>query len=208
MWIVFLAEIKYGLNFTDYSLYPRKFHGLLGVITAPFIHLNGGHIGNNSVSFLVLMSLVMLLYRNSYLKIFVIGLFLSGIITWLIARPAYHLGMSGVIYMLSSFLITKGFFSKQYNVLAVAFMVIFVYGGLVWYIFPIDPSISWEGHLSGVISGLLLGFFIKNEVIEPVVTKTPSSQALFLNHFTKEGKFVANLPFLDENGNLILEEEE
>jgi membrane associated rhomboid family serine protease len=132
----------------------------------------------------------------------------SGLLTWIIARPAYHLGMSGVIYVLASFIISKSFFSKQYNLIAISFAVIFAYGSMVWYVFPIDSSISWEGHLSGLITGVLLSFFFKNELVKEVPKPLTMQQNLFLEHFDNRGKFVANLPFLDENGNLIIEEEE
>jgi len=109
---------------------------------------------------------------------------------------------------LASFIISKSFFSKQYNLIAISFAVIFLYGSMIWYVFPIDNTISWEGHLSGLIAGVLLSFFFKNELIKEEPITLTVQQNLFLNHFDDKGKFVANLPFLDENGNLIIEEEE
>lgn len=208
MWIVFLFEINYGLNFSHFSIYPRRISSLLGVFASPFLHSDLSHITNNTLSFFVLMLMVRFFYSKSYLKVFLFGLLVSGVLTWLIARPAYHLGMSGLIYVLASFIISKSFFSKQYSLIAISFVVIFIYGSMIWYVFPIDSSISWEGHLSGLITGVLLSFFFKNEV-EVVVSKPLTAQQnLFLDHFDEKGIFIANLPFLDENGNLIIEEEE
>ena len=79
---------------------------------------------------------------------------------------------------------------------------------MIWYVFPIDKSISWEGHLSGLITGVLLSFFFKNELVKEEPKPLTMQQSLFLEHFDNRGKFVANLPFLDENGNLLIEEEE
>ena len=79
---------------------------------------------------------------------------------------------------------------------------------MIWYVFPIDRSISWEGHLSGLIAGILLSFFFKNEIVKEAPIPLTIQQNLFLEHFDSRGKFIANLPFLDENGNLIIEEEE
>lgn len=211
MWIVFLFEIKYGFNFNEFSIFPRKIASLGGILASPFLHSDVSHITNNTMSFFVLMVLVRFFYKTNYLKIFVLGLLLSGLLTWIIARPAYHLGMSGVIYVLASFIISKSFFSKQYNLIAIAFTVIFIYGSMIWYVFPIDRSISWEGHLSGLISGILLSFLFKNEINLPEPKPLTPHQNLFLEHFDDNGKFVANLPFLDEEGNLIIyvnEEEE
>jgi len=208
MWIVFLFEISYGFNFNHFSIYPRKLDSLLGIFASPFLHSDLSHITNNTLSFFVLMLMVRFFYKRNYLKIFLFGIVFSGLLTWVIARPAYHLGMSGVIYVLASFIISKSFFSKQYNLIAIAFAVIFLYGSMLWYVFPIDESISWEGHLSGLISGILLSFFFKNELEEGVVQPITAQQSLFLDHFDEKGKFISNLPFLDENGNLIIEEEE
>jgi len=208
MWIVFLFEINYGLNFNHFSIYPRRISSLLGIFASPFLHSDLSHITNNTLSFFVLMLMLRFFYKKSYFWVFLLGILLSGLLTWLIARPAYHLGMSGVIYVIASFIISKSFFSKQYSLIAIAFAVIFGYGSMLWYVLPIDDSISWEGHLSGLITGVLLSFFFKNEV-EVVVSKPlTAEQNLFLDHFDKKGKFIANLPFLDENGNLIIEEEE
>ena len=208
MWIVFLFEISYGFNFNHFSIYPRKFSSLLGIFASPFLHSDLSHITNNTLSFFVLMLMVRFFYKKNYLNIFLLGIVLSGLLTWCIARPAYHLGMSGVIYVLASFIIAKSFFSKQYNLIAIAFTVIFAYGSMLWYVFPIDKSISWEGHLSGLITGVLLSFFFKNEIEEVVPQPITMQQSLFLDHFDGKGKFIANLPFLDEDGNLIIEEEE
>jgi len=208
MWIVFLYEIKYGFNFNHFSIYPRKLDSLLGILASPFLHSDLSHITNNTLSFFVLMLMVRYFYSKSYLKVFLFGVLISGLLTWIIARPAYHLGMSGVIYVLASFIISKSFFSKQYNLIAISFAVIFLYGSMIWYVFPIDNTISWEGHLSGLIAGVLLSFFFKNELIKEEPITLTVQQNLFLNHFDDRGKFVANLPFLDENGNLIIEEEE
>ena len=208
MWIVFLYEIKYGFNFNQYSIYPRRIESLFGILASPFLHSDVSHITNNTLSFFVLMLLLRFFYSNVYFQVFIIGLLVSGIFTWLFARPAYHLGMSGVIYVLASFIISKSFFSKQYNLIALSFVVIFIYGSMIWYVFPIDKSISWEGHLSGLITGILLSFCYKNEIKASPQIPLNYQQDLFLNHFDSNGKFIANLPFLDENGNLIIDEEE
>ena len=208
MWIVFLFEINYGFNFNQFSIYPRKLSSLGGILASPFLHSDLSHITNNTLSFFVLMLIVRFFYKSNYIKIFILGVLLSGLLTWIIARPAYHLGMSGVIYVLASFIIAKSFFSKQYNLIAIAFTVIFIYGSMIWYVFPIDQKISWEGHLSGLISGVVLSFFFKNELAAPEVKPLTFHQSLFLEHFDDNGRFIANLPFLDEDGNLIIADEE
>ena len=116
---------------------------------------------------LVLSIALFYFYQKDRWKILLYGALLTGLLTWLIARPAYHIGMSGVIYMLTAFLFFKGVFSKQYQLTALALVVVFLYGGLVWYVFPGgDPRISWEGHLSGFVAGFALVFLFKQNPIE------------------------------------------
>ncbi len=210
MWIVFLFEIDYGYNLNEYGIYPRRLLGLVGVFFAPFIHGNFEHLTNNTISFFVLTLTLRYFYPKNYMRIFVMGLLLTGLLTWVIGRGAYHIGMSGQIYFLASFIFTKSFFSKNYRLIALSLTIIFLYGGMIWYVLPIDKAISWEGHLSGVLMGIALSFLYENEILDNAVEEKVVSyeQSLFLDHFNEKGRFVANLPFLDEEGNLILEEEE
>ena len=209
MWIVFLFEIDYGYNLNEYGIYPRTFSGLRGVLFSPFIHGDLEHLTNNTIAFFVLTLLLRYFFEKKYLRIFIFGMLLSGFLTWIIGRPSFHIGMSGVIYMLVSFIFTTSFFSKNYRLIALSLFIVFSYGSMIWYIIPIDESISWEGHLSGVIVGVLFSFFFKNEIVYDEYDKvTTYQQSLFLDHFNDEGKFIENLPFLDENGNLIIDEEE
>ena len=211
MWIVFLIEIDYGYNFNSYGVYPRTFKGLIGVITSPFIHSGTEHLINNTLSFFVLSLTLRYFYSKSFIRVLIIGALLSGLFTWLFARPAYHIGMSGIIYLLAGFIFTQSFFSKNYQLIALSFAVIFSYGSMIWYVFPIDPSISWEGHLSGLVSGIILSFFFKADEKNPEKAAIPLNsyqEDLFLAHFDENGKFIDNKPFLDEEGNLIIFEEE
>ena len=116
-------------------------------------------------------------------------------LTWFIGRPANHIGASGIIYLLASFLFFKGVFSKHYRLVALSLIVVFVYGGLVWYVTPIDPSISWEGHLSGLLSGLFLAILFKNKIAEPPKYQWEEpdyseKNDLFMRHFDENGNFI------------------
>lgn len=209
MWIVFLFEIDYGYNLNEYGIYPRTFSGLKGIIFSPFIHGDLEHLANNSIAFFVLTMLLRYFFDKNYLRIFVYGMLISGFLTWLFARPAYHIGMSGVIYLLVSFIFSSGIISKNYRLIALSLFIVFSYGSMIWYVIPIEASISWEGHLTGLLVGVLFSFFYKHEIIyEENVKVVSDQQSLFLDHFNDEGRFIENLPFLDKNGNLIIEDEE
>ena len=143
----------------------------------------------------VLSTALFYFYKNLRWKVLIYGLLLSGLLTWIIGRPAVHIGASGVVYMLAAFLLFKGIFSKQYQLTALSLVVVFLYGGLLWYLLPIDPKISWEGHLSGFGVGLVFAFFFK-EI--PIETKKYDWEKDDYN--PEEDDFVKQF---DENGNFI-----
>jgi membrane associated rhomboid family serine protease len=199
MWIVFWAEIRFHWDFNSLGIYPRKVSGLSGIILGPFIHSNLKHLFNNSVPLFVLSTALFYFYRNIRWKVLIYGLLISGLITWLIGRPAVHIGASGVVYVLAAFLFFKGIFSKQYQLTALSFVVVFLYGGLLWYVLPIDPQISWEGHLSGFAVGLVMAMVFKevpveNKKYEWEREDYKPEEDDFLKQFDENGNFIEKVP--------------
>ncbi|MFY7664796.1 rhomboid family intramembrane serine protease [Flavobacterium sp.] len=197
LWLVFGIEEFLNTTFVAFSLNPRTFTGLAGVVCAPFLHADIEHLANNSVALLALLTALMYFYRRLALKVVVIGILLSGFITWVIGRPSYHLGASSLIYVVASFLIFKGLQVQHYRLVALSFLVIFFYGSSIWYMFPTaDAGISWEGHLSGFIAGLFLTkkYADYNPIIEPQYEwqrpdYDPSTDK-FMQRFDENGNFV------------------
>lgn len=195
LWIVYWFELKFGVNFNSYGIYPQRPSGLIGVITGPFIHGSLKHLFNNSVPLFVLSSALFYFYRDIRWKVLLYGLLLTGLLTWFIGRPSNHIGASGVVYMLVAFLFFKGAISKQFQLTALALVVVFLYGGLWWYVFPIDPTISWEGHLSGFFVGFIFAFIFRTE---PVLNKKydweredfDPSKDRFMRQFDNDGNFI------------------
>ena len=103
LWVIYFIEIKFGYNFNKYGIYPKRIVGLRGIIFSPFIHGDAKHLFNNSVPLLVMLISLFYFYRKIALKVLLYGAFLSGLVTWVIARPSYHIGASGVVYLLVSF---------------------------------------------------------------------------------------------------------
>ncbi len=199
LWIAFWAEYRFGWRFKEYGIYPQRITGLRGILFGPFIHADLKHLFNNSVPLLVLGTSLFYFYRNVRWKVLIWGALLTGLFTWIIGRPAVHIGASGVVYLLAAFLFFKGILSKQYQLTALALVVVFLYGSLLWYVFPIDPKISWEGHLSGFVVGLVFAFIFKSEQMPKRKYAweeedfDPDSDP-FLRQFDDDGNFIEELP--------------
>lgn len=199
LWVVFWIEIRFGVRFTKWGIYPQEIKGLKGIITGPFVHGSLKHLFNNSIPLFVLSASLFFFYRKIRWQVLLIGMLLTGIATWLFARPSWHIGASGVVYLLASFLFFKGIFSRHFRLIALSLVVVFFYGSLIWYLFPIDPKISWEGHLSGFLVGLLLSLvFRKNPIEKPKYEwekedYNPEEDA-FMKHFDEEGNFIPSTP--------------
>ncbi len=164
MVVVFFFDYNFNLNLYQFGLFPRKLSGLLGIITAPFIHStdNYSHILNNAIPTLVLTWLLFYAYRTIAMRVFLFIYIATGVFVWFFGRESYHIGMSGVIYGLTSFLIVSGFYRKNMRIAGISLLVIFLYGSIIWGVIPLDPSISWEGHFFGLFSGMIMAGFYRN----------------------------------------------
>lgn len=192
LWIVFWFEVRNGFNFNTYGIYPRTFSGLKGILFSPFIHGDIKHLYHNSVPLFVLFFSLLYFYRNIAFRVFVYGTLLTGLLTWLLARDSYHIGASGIIYLLFSFIFFSGIIRKNYRLVAVSLMIIFLYGSMVWYVLPVEESISWEGHLSGFIVGLVFAFYYKGHGPQKYTydwEKDNYQPDAFDQHFDEEGNF-------------------
>lgn len=195
IWTVFLVELRLQTNLNHFGINPRTLLGLRGVVFNPFIHGSLEHLYNNTIPLAILMASLFYFYKNIAVRVLLFGILFSGIITWAIGRPSYHIGASGVIYLLASFIFFKGIFTKHYRLIALSLVVVFIYGSLLWYIFPVKDGISWEAHLGGFLTGLVLAFFIK--------AKIPSPKKFAWEHEDYNEEDDEFLQQFDENGNFI-----
>ena len=188
IWMLYFIEIKFGYNFNKYGVYPRDFKGLRGVFLTHFIHSNTAHLFNNSIPLFVLLLSVFMFYKEVALKVLAYGALLTGFLTWIIARESYHIGASGVVYLLFSFVFFSGLLKKHFRLVAVSLIVIFLYGSMIWYVLPIKDGMSWEGHLSGFVVGLVFAFLYKNKGIKK--TEPFFEETAFDLLFDENGNFV------------------
>lgn len=204
LWIVFWFEIRFGFDFTSYGIYPQKLIGLKGVIFSPFIHSGIEHLYHNTIPLFVLSAGLFYFYRSIAWKIVILGILLSGILTWLIGRPSFHIGASGFIYVLVSFLFFKGIIAKHYRLIALSLLVVFLYGSMVWYVLPIKQGMSWEGHLSGLVVGIIFALIFNKEVPKPKKYRWEEAdyneeEDEFLKHFDENGNFIETITNENEN---------
>ncbi len=162
-WLVKLLENLLNLDLTEFGILPLQIEGLRGIIFSPFIHSNYDHLLSNSIPFLILSFTLFYFYRKLAYRIIFLIYLLSGLCVWLGGRDSYHIGASGIVYGLASFLFFSGVFRKDANLLTIGIIVVFLYGSMFWGIFPLKPGISWESHLWGSASGLMLALYYRDQ---------------------------------------------
>lgn len=165
IWFIYWVEIYFSLNFNKFGVYPRTLKGFRGVFFTHFIHSNTSHLFNNSIPLFVLLTSLFYFYKDVALKILLFGGFFTGFLTWVIARDSYHIGASGIVYLLFSFIFFSGIIRKHFRLVALSLIIIFLYGSMIWYVFPVKEGMSWEGHLSGFVVGFILAFLFRKKGI-------------------------------------------
>jgi membrane associated rhomboid family serine protease len=204
MWFIFFLENSFNVDLTSHGILPRTVLGLQGVFFSPFLHGSLNHIANNSIPLFILTTALIYFYRDISLKVLFYGILLSGLITWVIGRESYHIGASSLIYVLVSFIFFKGMMTQYYRLMALSMTVVLFYGGMIWYVFPdIDKTISWEGHLSGLITGFFFAAYYKTPDYKKSIQynwEEPDfnpEDDKFMKHFDENGNFV-NIPNEEE----------
>jgi len=154
MWLTFFLEIMYAWPLSNFGIQPRTVSGLVGIFTAPLIHGNLSHLISNTVPMIFLGSTLFFFYPSIGKAVFFRTYFWTNIVVWLFARPANHIGASGVVYGLAFFLIFFGFFRRDFLSLLISVLTLLMYGGVFYGVLPTDPRVSWESHFAGALVGI------------------------------------------------------
>ncbi len=166
MWLVKGIDILFNLDLNRFGLYPLELKGLPGILTSPFLHADLSHLFANSIPLFILSAFLFYFYEEISWMILILIYLITGFLVWVYARgDSVHIGASGVIYGLVSFLFFSGIIRKEKGLMVLTLLVAFLYGGLIWGVFPqLFPNqpISWESHLMGLIAGLILALYYRN----------------------------------------------
>ena len=166
IWIVKCVEVVFNLDFSFLGIKPLQTDGIPGIVLFHFLHGSWSHLYANTLPIIVLGACLYYFYRPIATKICLLLMFSTGLLTWCGARGGVHIGASALIYGLAFFLMLSGFIRRNKSLVIVSFLVIFLYGSLVWGLYPkyaIDNHISWEGHLAGFIMGIAFAIVYRKE---------------------------------------------
>ncbi len=171
LWVIlFLLQVS-GVPLRYFAIYPGRVGGLFGILTAPLVHGGYTHLLANSITLVVLGSALLYGYPRAA-KIVVPVVYLgTGLLVWVFARPAYHLGASGLSFGIFFFVLIIGALRRDRLAVALSMAVFFLYSGMIWGVLPNEPQISFESHIFGALIGSALAFILKNK--DPLPPQLP-----------------------------------
>ena len=167
IWFIQLLNYGLGLELERFGVRPRVLAGLPGILLAPLLHNGFGHLIANSAPLLVLGTVMLHLYPRSAVSVLPAVYLGPGIAVWLLGRAAVHVGASGLIYGLVSYIFVAGLIRHDRRAIAACLLVCFMYGSLVWGILPLERAVSWETHLAAALIGVLMAIMLRHLDIPP-----------------------------------------
>jgi membrane associated rhomboid family serine protease len=167
LWLIHLMNWGMDLDPWPLGLRPRELSGLVGILTAPLVHGDFAHLFANSVPLATVGAAMLFLYPQSALRVLPVVYLGPGVLVWVFGRGSVHLGASGLVYGLVSYVFVAGLLRRDRRAIAASLLVVFMYGSLAWGVLPIQPGVSWETHLSAAVIGALLALVLRKLDIPP-----------------------------------------
>jgi len=154
IWCVEIFNLLTGHKLHAWGILPRNLYGLIGIPLHPFIHSSLQHTALNTIPLIILGSFVATEGRKKFIRSTMIIILLGGGLLWLLGRPSFHIGASLLVFGYFGFILANAFYRKSAVAIIIAVITFFLYGGLIYGIFPVASCVSWEGHLFGFIAGI------------------------------------------------------
>lgn len=180
LWLIKGLEAIFSYDLSFLGIHPLHYKGLIGIITAPLIHADYRHLFLNTIPILILGTGIFYFYKSIAFKVIILSYLLTGLWVWFGGRDASHIGASGLIYAFAAFLFFSGIIRHNSSLIAISLLVAFLYGGMLWGVFPLKKDVSWESHLMGFVAGSVLAVYFRKKgpkrkryewEDEPVVTE-------------------------------------
>jgi membrane associated rhomboid family serine protease len=167
LWLIHLMNWGLGLDPWPLGVRPREWSGLVGIVTAPLVHGDFAHLFANSVPLATVGAAMLFLYPRSSLRVLPAVYLGPGVLVWLFGRSSAHIGASGLVYGLVSYVLVAGLLRRDRRAIAASLLVVFMYGSLAWGVLPIQPGVSWETHLAAAGIGVLLALAFRRLDVPP-----------------------------------------
>lgn len=162
LWLVHVLFADPAIDRGMFGIWPREWHGLIGILTAPLVHADYAHLVGNSVPLVVLGTAMLYLYPRSSRIVLPAVYFGTGVAVWLFARGSSHIGASGLVYGMFAYVLAAGLLRRDRRALATSLLVCFLYGALVWGVLPLQVHMSWETHLAAAVIGAALALALRH----------------------------------------------
>ena len=154
LWGIQLLNSALGYQLIRLGIYPRKCSGLMGIVFSPFLHGNYSHLFLNSIPLFILANFVLINGWPAFISVTITIMLVCGVLTWLLARKAYHIGASGIIMGYWSYLLVNAYYQHSLLAIILAVVCLLYFGSMLVNVFPEKPTTSWEAHLFGLIAGI------------------------------------------------------
>ena len=165
--LIHITLLLLGIQPAYFGLVPRDLLGLTGILTSPFVHADWAHLLSNAGPLFVFIAAALYFYRKAFLRALPWMFFMTGIWVWVAGKSGPHIGASGIAYALAAFLFFGGVFRRNTQNLALSLVIAFFYGSMIWGVLPVQPGVSWESHLFGAVSGLVLAWYFRKLGVPP-----------------------------------------
>ncbi|MEE1940415.1 rhomboid family intramembrane serine protease [Streptomyces sp. TRM 70361] len=162
LWLLEAIDVATGNSLDDYGVSPRETDELIDIVPAAFLHFGFDHVAANSLPLLVLGFLAAVRGIGRFLAVCLTIIVVSGAGVWLTApEHSVTAGASGVVFGLFGYLLVRGFVDRDALDITVGITVVLLYGSILWGVLPTNSGVSWQGHLFGLIGGVLAAFWFR-----------------------------------------------